>query len=303
MANYLTFIAGSDIDYFYEIGSFLKAGDACLSKPLGFKVGGCVLNAASVCSKLGSSVNVIDYLKKDDEGTKLIVDALNSKGVDTTYIKYGEDVTNGTCLIMIKDDEKCIYVIEPKRPYYIEDSNLKDLLFNSKYIYSLMHTLRISFKDLTILKEAKQKGVKFIFDAQSQYEDIKDIDVLFSLASGIFINEASYQRLKDKVQKDPFKDLFDTGLEFVCITKGSKGADLVLKETIIHEDAKPVKVVDSTGAGDSFAGSFIHYLDKGLSYKEALKRASYVGALACTYNGGMSSITEEDLNNFINNSN
>ena len=298
MANYLTFIAGSDIDYFYEVEDFLGAGDACLAKHTEVKVGGCIINAASICSSLSSNVKVIDYLKKDDEGTNKIVNTLKDNNIDTSYIKYDKDATNGSCLIMKKDDEKCIYVLEPNRPYYNE-GDVKDLLFNSKYIYTMMHTLKISFKDLDLLKQAKNKGVQIIFDGCSQYINDDDKNILFDLADGFFMNKSSYTRLKEKCEEEPINYLLDRGLKFAVITDGSKGATLYLKNKTIHEDSKKVNVIDSTGAGDCFAGTFLHYLDEGLTYEEALKYASYAGALACTYKGGIAPITKEKLEDFI----
>lgn len=302
MANQLLFIAGSDIDYYYDVESFLGAGDACIAKPLGSNVGGCVLNAASVCAILGSNVKVLDYLKANDEGTDLLINELNNHHVDTSDIKYGEDVINGSCLIMKNGNEKCIYVIDPKKPFYEEDSNLKQLLFNSKYIYSLMAIINKSFKNLSLLKEAKNNGTKVIFDGGSQYNNQKEVDTLLDLTNGLFINKTAYQRLKDICQKEPLDLLFEKNLEFACITDGDKGATCYTKEKIYKKEIYKVDVVDSTGAGDSFAGCFLHFLSQGYSYEDCLNYASANGAYACLNKGGMAgAISQTELLNFINN--
>ena len=300
MAKHLLFIAGSDIDYFYDVESFLSQGDACLAKPLGSKIGGCVLNAASVCACLGSDVKVLDYLRENDKGTDMLLAGLKEKHVDTTNICFGEDVTNGTCLIMKKDDEKCIYVIEPERPFFKEDQKLQDLLFNSSYIYSLMHTLKISFKNMDILEEARKQGTNIIFDGGSQYKDEDEKKVLFDLADGLFMNETSFSRLKDTCAFEPLDYMFDKGLKFACITNGDKGVTCYTKNEIYKNKAIKVDVVDSTGAGDSFAGCFLHFLDKGLPIVDCLKYASYNGAYACLKEGGMAgTISEKDLFEFV----
>ena len=302
MANYLVFIAGSDIDYYYEVESFLKEGDACMATPLGRRVGGCVLNAAAVSSKLGSDVKVIDYLKENDEDTDLLINSIKEKNIDTSYIKFDKDATNGKCLIMKKDNEKCIYVIEPKRPFFKEDEEMKDLLFNASYIYSLMHILKTSFENIEILKEAKRKGAKIIFDAGSQYKDTYEIEYLKELASGIFINKTALERLNEKCGYDVIEDLLKKDLEFACVTDGSVGATCYTKDKIYFEPAYKIKVVDSTGAGDSFAGAFLHFLNKGYDYMKCLEFASANGAYACTKEGGNAgAITEEELLSFIDN--
>lgn len=301
MDKHILFIAGSDIDYFYDVEDFLQAGDVCMATPLETKIGGCVLNAASVCASLGSNVKVLDYLKENDEGTDLLIAGLNNNKVDTSSICYGKEVVNGTCLIMKKEDEKCIYVIEPKRPFFVESEKLKSLLVGSKYIYSLMHTLKISFENIDILKEAKRQGTKIIFDGASQYKEDYEKDMLLELADGFFMNKSSYGRLKDRCGFDPVEYMLDKGLLFACITDGDKGATCYTKEKNYHQEALRVNVIDSTGAGDSFAGCFLHFLDKGYEISECLRLASYNGAYACTKEGGMAgTISEEELFRFIN---
>lgn len=302
MDKHLLFISGNDIDYFYEVESFLGKGDAGMAKPLYKAVGGCVLNAACVASKLGSNVKVLDYLKEEDDDTELLINSLLEYGVNIDNIVYGKDATNGQCLIMKKDDEKCIYVIEPKRPYFNEDEKIKELLFNSKYIYSLMHTLNLSFKTVDILKEAKINGSKIIFDGSSQYKEEYEKEMLLQLADGLFINIDSYKRLKDVCGFEPIDFLINRGCEFICLTEGGKGATCYTKEKIYKCPAYKIDVIDSTGAGDSFAGCFLHFRSLDYSYEECLKLASLNGSYACSKNGGRAgAISEKELFDFRKN--
>lgn len=72
---------------------------------------------AAVSASLGSDVKVLDYLKAEDEKTLWLVEELKKKKVDVSNLQYGHDVVNGHCLIMQCLDEKCIFVIEPVRPF------------------------------------------------------------------------------------------------------------------------------------------------------------------------------------------
>ena len=300
MDNYLLFIGGSDIDYFYEVETFLKKGDACIAKPLEKRVGGCVLNAACVSGSLGSNVKYIDYLKENDVDSKLIVDCANKYHLDTSFVKYDKKATNGQCLIMKKGDEKCIYVLEPKRPFYKEDREFKSLILNASYIYSLMHTIKISFKNVELLKEAKRRGTKIIFDGSSQYKEAYEIEMLLELADGLFLNKDAYKRFEEKCDFDIVDYLLGKGCEFICVTDGSKGVKCFSKEGTYKEKAYKIDVVDSTGAGDSFAGTFLHYRNEGKSYEECLKYACASGAYACSKKGGQAgAIKKEKLISFM----
>ncbi len=298
MNKHLLMIAGSDIDSFYQVEAFPTAGDVTMAKPLGDKVGGCVLNVAAISASLGSEVKVLDYLKKDDEKTLWLLKELKKKQVDVSNIQYGEDVVNGSCLIMQCQDEKCIFVIEPKRPYFIVDEKMQVLLDNSSYIYSLMHTLSLSFEQFDGLLKARKKGVKLIFDGASQYTDNKEAKMVANLADGLFINKQSYQRLCASLGYDA-KNLLQENLEFICLTDGANGAFCYTKNNEFYSKALKVEVVDSTGAGDAFAGCFLHFLNKGYDYQTCLKLATVNGGYACTVVGGNSgTLTEEKLLEF-----
>lgn len=300
MSKYLLFIGGNDIDYYYEVENFLNNG-AGNAKELFKRVGGCIYNTAKVASKLGSDVKILDYLKEDDDESDELINSLKKYDVDTKHIQYAKDVKNGKCLILKKKQEKCIYVIEPTRPFHIINDSLKDLLFNATYIYSLMHTIKLSFKDYDVLKEAKKKGVKIIFDGSSQYNEKYEIDMLLDLADGLFINKDSYELLNSHFDFEIKDYLIDKGIEFICITDGSKGVNCYTKDKNLYEKAVFVDVVDSTGAGDSFAGCFLHFRSKGYALEECLKLANLNGSYACLKMGGdAGAISEEELFNYAN---
>lgn len=297
--KHLLMIAGSDIDTFYNVESFIGAGDACMCELVGKKVGGCTLNVAVVAAAKGLDVKAIDYLKADDEDSRMLIDELNRKKVDTSYFQFDRDATNGSCLIMKKDEERCIYVIEPRRPFYRIDERFKDLLFGSLFIYSLAHTLRISFENMDILKEAKKHGAKLIFDASGQYSDLRDRDMLYELADGAFINRKSYERLKGVSGGEPKDILLNNGALFVAVTDGDKGARLYTKEKEYYAEAMKIDALDTTGAGDSFAGCFLACLAEGYDYETALHLASANGAYACMKEGGMAgAVSFEEVRDF-----
>lgn len=299
MSKHLLFIAGSDIDYFYEVESFPMPGEATISKYIESKVGGCVLNAASVSSKLGSNVKVLDILNSEDEGTKLILDELKNNNVDVSNIELNSDAVNGKCIIMKKDDEKIIYVIDPKKEKY-KIEKIKNVLDNSSYIYSLATILKSSFNDLSIIDEIKNNGTKIILDASGQYIKQSDAEVLLKYADGFFMNKSSLNKLINCLGYNPIESLINKGLLFVCITDGKNGTTCYTKENTYVQEAIKVEVVDSTGAGDSFAGSFLHFYSNGYSIQECLKYASYSGAYACTKVGGMAgAIRNDELFNFM----
>jgi len=58
------------------------------------------------------------------------------------------------------------------------------------------------------------------------------------------------------------------------LTLGSKGAQIWDGENTHHIDAVKTQAVDTTGAGDIYAGTFLYGINHGLSYVEAGNLAS-----------------------------
>jgi len=55
----------------------------------------------------------------------------------------------------------------------------------------------------------------------------------------------------------------------VCITRGPRGSLVLEDGQAIEVPATPVKAVDTNGAGDMFAGAFLHATTQGWSHEQA----------------------------------
>ena len=65
----------------------------------------------------------------------------------------------------------------------------------------------------------------------------------------------------------------------IIITRGSKGALAVNNEEVTECSAKKnLKIVDLTGAGDLFAGGFLHGYINGMNTKECLEKGTEMSA-------------------------
>lgn len=83
--------------------------------------------------------------------------------------------------------------------------------------------------------------------------------------------------------------LRELGVRSVVMTCGARGA-IVAEGAVIHEIPSPrVHVVDTTGAGDAFAGALAMRLSESASLSEAAQMAVKAGAFACTAPGTQTS--------------
>ncbi len=106
---------------------------------------------------------------------------------------------------------------------------------------------------------------------------IKNIDILT-------VNDEEARQLSGEYALiKAAKKILTMGPKYVIIKKGEHGAFLFDKENIFYTPALPLEqVVDPTGAGDSFAGGFMSYLDKtnDLSFGNMKKALVYASAMA-----------------------
>lgn len=278
---------GSSIDEFYNSDTYPQVGDFSHARYIGRSAGGCPLNVGCVCGSKGGIVKALDFLSDKDESTKFLVSELNKYNVDTSNIEYGE-ATNGKVVIINTNDLRTMFVVDPIRPFYVVDDRKQQLLNNSTYIYSLLHMFERSFETIEPLMKAKDNGAKIIIDGTSKYDDPKRSKMLIDLSDGLFINTTDYERLCISIGEDAKDKLLKNGAEFICITDGSKGATLYTQNSKYYEPSlKLDEVLDSTGAGDAFAGAFLYGRLNDYPYDKCLKLAILSGGYACTRFGGL----------------
>ena len=103
---------------------------------------------------------------------------------------------------------------------------------------------------------------------------------------GVVLNDGEARQLTGQVNLVAAGEaILARGPRFVVIKKGEHGAMLVTGDSVSVIPAFPVRNVrDPTGAGDSFAGGMLGYLDRcGPGDTEALRRALVRGTVAASF--------------------
>ena len=110
-------------------------------------------------------------------------------------------------------------------------------------------------------------------------ETIKEIDVLT-------INDEEARQLSGEYSlKKAAVKILKMGPKYLIIKKGEHGALIFDENEMFYAPAIPMlEVVDPTGAGDSFAGGFVGYLDqqKEINFS-IMKRALIYGTAVASY--------------------
>ena len=145
-------------------------------------------------------------------------------------------------------------VFENFTPFIQEADRKSPLVF----LGNIQPDLQIAVAELTAYTE------HIVCDTMNLWIDLfpdKLKDVL-SLATILLINHEESEQFTGESEIDKAAEvLLATGLEMVVIKQGSEGAYLAMGNGRFHVPVFPIeKILDPTGAGDSFAGGFMGYL-------------------------------------------
>ena len=246
------------------------------------QAGGSAANSVVALAQLGGAGFYSCKAASDADGI-FYRDDLSEQGVDTNLsnAKLDEGVT-GKCLVMITPDAE-----RTMSTFLGISSNLSVLeldleqLENSHYLF-LEGYLVSSPSGFEAIKEAKKwaktVGVKtaltFSDPSMVKYFGDQMHEVVGEGVDLLFCNEEEallYAGTEDLTQA--IEKLKKITKSYV-LTLGSKGAQIWDGENIHHIDAVKTQAVDTTGAGDIYAGTFLYGINHGLSYVEAGNLAS-----------------------------
>jgi len=132
----------------------------------------------------------------------------------------------------------------------------------------------------------------------------KELCNLLRRIHGLVLNDGEARLLTEKKNLiAAAKDVLKMGPKFVVIKKGEHGCMLCTEHDTFVLPAFPAeKVVDPTGAGDSFAGGMMGYLATQVTFSPAtIKRALAFGTVVASFAiedfslGGLQRITRDDI--------
>lgn len=258
-------------------------------------IGGKGANQACACSFLKGDVYFLGAVGKDEYGERIIafLKKQNLKG----EIKKSNAPTGIASITLETTSGENRIVIVPGANMDLTKQDIlviKEEMRHAKYLLiQLENPLETVY---FALKTAKELGLTTILNPAPYREINEDI---FPFIDYFVPNE---HELAGYVKNDEFNDvqkaefLHQKGLKNVIVTLGEKGSVLVNDKGVFHVEAKKVKAVDTTAAGDSYLGAFVTALSKGKDVLEAMEFASLCSGLTVTKKGAIASLPKlEDL--------
>ena len=237
--------------------------------------GGSVANSIVGLSQLGNKVGFIGKVSDDNLGIKY-EEGLKKENVDFLYSKKKETIPTGTCLILITPDSERTMVTFLGTAGKINENDIdvnsvknSEILFLEGYLW-----------DEGEPKKAFEKAINNANKVAMSLSDLFCVErhkphFLDLVKNKLDITFANEQEIMSLIDVKKFEEVINFAKEvnkLIVITRGDKGAVAINKNEILECSAKSnLKIKDLTGAGDLFAGGFLHGLINNKSTKESLE--------------------------------
>ena len=237
--------------------------------------GGSVANSIVGLSQLENKVGFIGKVSDDDLGNKY-EEGLKKENVQFFYSKKKETIPTGTCLILITPDSERTMVTFLGTAGKINESDIdknavkkSEILFLEGYLW-----------DEGEPKKAFEKAINNSNKVAMSLSDLFCVErhkphFLELVKNKLDVTFANEQEIISLISAKNFDDVVNFSKKInklIVITRGEKGALAVNKNEVVECTAKnKLKIKDLTGAGDLFAGGFLHGLVNNKSTKESLE--------------------------------
>ncbi|MGY8684048.1 ribokinase [Bradyrhizobium sp. UFLA05-153] len=292
-ARPLMFFGTTNLDLCFNVERLPTPGESLMGT-LTRNPGGKGANQAVAAARLGLRPYFYTRLGDDDAGHSLW-QSLREAGVRSDAINICAGEVSGSALVLVGDDGSNMIVIDPGAnlnvgPEMVESA--AELIERDAIVVAEMGMPIAALNRLFELK--RDKGFELIFNPAPVRPGLssaawRSVDFVtpnqteaFEL-TGIEVDDfdsAAYAALR----------LLDLGPSAALITLGAQGAYYADATRSFALQAFPVKVVDTTAAGDAFNGAFAASLAQRLPLREAVRKALAVAALCVTRRGAQSSM-------------
>jgi len=268
------------------------------------KIGGAPLNVALRLKSFKNEVAIISSVGKDDLGNKLI-DYLNENSLETKFIQIDEMLQTGKVSVTLDSNGSASYEI--KQPVAWDTIQLNNKLIelvkkSNVFVFGSLVCRNIVSKQ-TLFELLKVANFK-VFDVnlREPFYTFQLLNELMQKADFIKFNDeeleliskelnSGYATLEENMSfiSEKFK------ASHICVTRGSKGAVLLVNEQFYFNEGYKIKVKDTVGAGDSFLASLIHKLMDNCEPQDSLNYACAVGSLVASSKGANPKLSESDI--------
>jgi ribokinase len=285
----ITVFGSINVDLVCRVRKSPLPGETVLGSDYALIPGGKGANQALAARRAGAEVRMVGAIGDDDIG-KVALNELIPAGVDLGSVARRSGTT-GVAIITVDDSGENTIVVSPGANAAARAGQIPPGVLSERD--TLLLQLEVPQEQVfAAARLARAGGARVVLSvapfAPFTPEQLADIDI-------VIVNEheakdfARHFGLAVSTAETTVTALAERLGRTVIATLGPEGAVAAGPAGVIRVPALKVTPVDTTGAGDTFAGVLAAFLDEGRSLREAMAHAAIAGSLACTRHGAQPS--------------
>lgn len=274
-----------------------QPGQTLLAQSSAEVCGGKGANQAVAAARAGGTVSMIGRVG-DDTFAQRLIDNLEQAGIDGAHVRRTPQTSSGLAVVAVEDSGQNAILVVPGANGAV---TVDDVLAARSVIESsdvLLLQLEIPVEPVAAaVGIARQAGVRVILDPAPAVTELPaalyDVDLLCPNESEAAILTGR-PATTDSEALLAAERLQQRGTRHVAVTLGDRGTAVRSGRSSELVPAFPVTAVDTTAAGDAFAGALAVRWAETDDLVEAIRFANAAGALAASRPGAQPGMARRD---------
>lgn len=252
--------------------------------PRNLCAGGSAANTVVGLADFGGSAAFCGKVSEDEMGT-FFLNHLRDLGVAINVSPCADRQTGTSAILITPDAQRTMLTNLGAAVTMAPEDIEEDKLSRSRYLYVEGYLLTGDSSKAAAYKAielAQKHGVKIAFSASDPFLVNLIRDEIWQLVEGpvdlFFCNEEEAKSLVGNEDIMQCAEEIHRHAENVALTLGPKGSLIMHNGELIPIEGVETEAVDTTGAGDMYAGALIYGITNGMSWKQAGHLASHAAA-------------------------
>ena len=276
-----------------------------LVRPIKETAGGSAANTISTLAKLGLKTGYIGKIADDPKGKVFKKDLLdNSIFYNTKFLDESYTEATGKCIVLITPDkERTMNTYLGATEFLTAIDIDEELIAQSEWLYlegyrfDGQKSKEAFYKAIEIARKNKTKIAITLSDSFCVDRHRSDFKYLLSeSADMVFCNEDELKSLYEIQDIQKAQEFIADSISCLACTCAERGAYLFHGKSVRKIATTKVSVVDTTGAGDSFASGFLYGLSKNFTFDKCATIGNVIASEVLKVYGPR---VEKSLKNFV----
>jgi fructokinase len=231
--------------------------------------GGAPANVCVQAAKLGVPATFIGQVGDDGFG-KFLIETLKKLNVNVDHVFRSSVSKTALAFVTLTEsgERDFMFYRNPSADQMLHVSQVKDI----KIVDSIFHFCSLSLDNYPLkdalhhllMKHKKHQNlISFdpnlrlsLFDNHASYQEVIKTYITYTDLLKVSDDELYFITQENNEEK-AIQYLFSLGIKYLIITRGKDGVSYIDKHRTLNHSGYQVSVMDTTGAGDSWIGTFL----------------------------------------------